>query len=84
MLTAPQQDWAAYEAKARPHDAAWLRSLSPQQRFEIYAGLFNLIREMRLGQGDWSKLDAWHWQHKLAARRRVVEALRKLDQLRDE
>ena len=84
MLSAPRQDWTAYQAMAYPHDAAWLRGLTPQQRFRIYEDLHALILSARPERRDWSTLEAWRWQQKAATRLRVVEALHKLDQLRHE
>jgi hypothetical protein len=82
MLTPPQQDWSFYEAVTRPHEAKWLRSLTPEQSFQIYADLYQFIFEARRRRRDWSKLETWHWQQKLETRQRMVEAFRQLDQIR--
>jgi hypothetical protein len=82
MLDAPRQDWAFYEERARSADQAWLRSLTPQEGFVLYADMFNLIWKARRSlKGDWGRLDEWRWREKLALRLRMVEAFWKRDEL---
>jgi len=69
---------------AYPHDAAWLRRLTPAQRFAIYRDLYGFLLEARRGRGDWSRLEEWNWQQKVDTRLRVVSALAKRDQLHHE
>jgi hypothetical protein len=80
MLTAPQQDWPLYQSMSTAADRAWLRSLSPAQRFAIYQAFFNAIHNARGGGGDRQRLARSRWQEKLAIRRRMVEAFQQLDQ----
>jgi hypothetical protein len=82
MADVPQQDWAAYEARTAESDAAWIRGLTPEDRFALYADLFRIIWGARRGPGDWERLDRWHWDQKLATRLRLVDAFRKLDEVR--
>jgi hypothetical protein len=85
MLDAPQHDWSYYEAKTRDSDAAWNRGLSTQERFDLYASLFNTIWNARQSlPGDWDRLDNQRWQEKLTMRRRMVDAFHKLDEFRRE
>lgn len=79
MGFAPQHDWQAYETVTAKSDAAWLRSLSAEDKFAIYADMFNLIWAARQGQG-WEQLEKWAWEEKLALRKRMVDAYRKLDE----
>jgi hypothetical protein len=84
MLDAPQHDWSFYEAKTRDSDAAWIRGLSTKERFDLYASLFNTLWNARQNlPGDWERLDNQRWQEKLELRRKMVEALRKLDEYRE-
>jgi hypothetical protein len=84
MGFAPQQNWAAYEKLTRADHAAWLRSLTPQDRFALYSDMFNVIRAARDSRIDQDRLDRWLWKQKVAARMRQVEAFTKLDQWRSE
>ena len=83
MVQAPQQDWVFYEALTRANEVQRLRSLRPQERFAIYEDLYRLISDGRR-LGDWARLDAWRWKQKTALRQRLVDAYRRLDQLRSE
>ena len=80
MAFAPQQDWSVYESLTHAEYGEWLRGLSPQDRFALYSDMFNLIQSSREAGGDWDRLEKWHWEQKLAARMRQVEAFSKLDQ----
>jgi hypothetical protein len=84
MLDAPQQDWAYYEARCRASEIAWMRSLTPQEKFALYADLFNLIWSARRQPGDWQRLDDWAWRKKLALRDQQVHAFAQLDARRRE
>jgi hypothetical protein len=81
MIDPPKQDWDAYEVRARKTDAAWLRSLTPNERFTLYQDLFGLVCAARHVPGNWERLDRWSWQQKLALRVRLVDAYRKRDQM---
>jgi hypothetical protein len=84
MLDAPQHDWSFYEAKTRGSDAAWNCGLSTQERFDLYASLFNTIWNARQKlPGDWERLEEIRWQEKLEVRQKLVHAFRKLDQYRE-
>jgi hypothetical protein len=81
MLDAPRQDWAFFEERARPVEAAWLRGLTTDERFALYNDMFNVIWQARRNlEGDWERLDDLRWQQKLALRLRMVEAFQKMDQ----
>jgi hypothetical protein len=85
MAVLPQHDWSYYEARLGESDAAWLRSLSIGDRFSLYEDLFNILWTARRKMpGDWARLDQYHWEEKVALRRRTVEAFSKLDQARRE
>jgi len=84
MFVAPQQNWKLYEAMTAESDAARQRSLTVQQKYELYCDMFNLMWAARSGPGNWERLDQWRWEEKLKLRRRMVEAFAKLDQLRNE
>jgi len=43
MATVPQQNWTIDEQLTKRENAEWVRALSPQQRFAIYADLFDVI-----------------------------------------
>lgn len=84
MLTAPQQNWSMYEALARKENREWIRGMSPEERFAIYEGLFNLIWTARRDPQEAERLDRWQWKQKLGQRLRAAEAFAKLDQIRRE
>lgn len=85
MATAPQQNWSYYDSRVQPVDADWLRSLSVEERFQLYNGLYSvLLQGRRTMPGDWDRLDQFQWAEKLKLRRRMVEAFSKLDDLRRE
>jgi hypothetical protein len=83
MLDAPRQDWRAYEERTRAGNVAWLRALTAQDRFALYCDLFDLIHQSRDPRVDLDRLEQRRWQQKLAARQRVVEAYRRLDEWRE-
>jgi hypothetical protein len=83
MAGAPKQNWSLYRQLTRQSDAEWIRSLTPSQRFDLYADLFDIIWQSRQGSGDWKRLEEWHWKEKVAMRLRMVEAFRKLDEFRE-
>jgi hypothetical protein len=84
MLDAPQQNWAEYTNLTRSEDEASIRGMTVSERFSIYADLFNVIWNARRDLGNWERLDRWRWDQKLAARRQLVDAFNKLDELRRE
>lgn len=79
MSIAPQHDWRLYDSMASESEAAWLRGLTPADRYTIYADLFQLVWESRQREGDWERLDRWNWQTKLAMRQRMLTAYRGRD-----
>jgi hypothetical protein len=74
MIDAPQQDWSLYKAMSRQSDAAWIRSLSPADRFELYADLFDLIWEARRTLPFGDRVDDRHWRQKVEVRQRLTNA----------
>jgi hypothetical protein len=85
MSFAPQHDWEGYATRTSVADAAWIRSLSVSDRFDIYADMFNLAWEARRASktGDWAAMDEWRWQQKLAQRMKCVEAYQRMDGIRN-
>jgi hypothetical protein len=82
---APQQNWALVENRLREEDAIWLRSLTMHERFTLYSDLVKTLRNARNQiPSDWERLEKRNWEEKLAIRRRLTEALSKLDQWRSE
>jgi hypothetical protein len=73
-----------YESPARKENAEWIRSLSPEERFAIYEGLFDLIWTAQRDPQETERLEHWRWELKVAQRLRAVEAFAKLDQIRRE
>jgi hypothetical protein len=85
MLDTPQHDWSYYEAITRESDAALTREMSTNERFDLYASLFNTIWNARRQlPGDWERIDNQRWQEKLALRTRMVKAFHQLDEFRRE
>jgi hypothetical protein len=83
MLDAPRQNWSAYEARVRAADEQWLRSLTVDQKFALYCDFFDALHNSRDPAVNREQLERWRWQQKLAARRRQVEAFRRLDEWRE-
>jgi hypothetical protein len=81
MADVPQQDWLFYEAQTQADHVAWVRGLSPQDRFALYEDLFNLVWSARDDRGDWRRLERWHWDQKVATRLRLCDAFSKLDHI---
>jgi hypothetical protein len=85
MATAAQQDWSYYKTRERESDAAWLRSLSIGERFELYEDMYGVLWAARSGMpGNWARLEQRQWAEKVAVRQRMVEAFSKRDQLQRE
>ena len=85
MLDAPQHDWSFYESKTQASDAECARNLTFAERFALYASLFNMIWNSRQNlSGNWEQSERERWEEKLEVRRRMVDAFRKLDELRRE
>jgi hypothetical protein len=84
MANAPRQDWTAYRKRVKQCDAAWLRALSTDERFALYADLFDMIWEARGNRGMGERLESWSWNQKVASRLRQVRAFAKLDELHRE
>jgi hypothetical protein len=83
MINAPRQDWRAYAERARASDAAWIRGLTLNDRFDLYSDLFGIIWE---AQHEWEnpRLERWNWDRKVAMRLRLVEAFGEMDKLNRE
>lgn len=80
MPDAPQQDWPLYDSMCREAEMAWLRSLTPADKFAIYNDLFNVVWEARKKLGVNERLDEWEWQQKLELRLRLVKSYAKWDE----
>ena len=84
MLKVSDEARAEYQKRVREHDSAWARQLTPAERFALYEDLYGVLSEARANLGDWSQLEDWSWQEKVALRRRLVSAFAKLDQVYSE
>jgi len=81
MVDAPQQDWSYYEARSRAANAEWLRSLTSAERLAMYEDLFQIYWDARRNSsGNLHQLDQSQWDEKLAMRRRLIEAFRRMDE----
>jgi hypothetical protein len=77
-----RHDWTSIELLARASDEKRLREATPQEKFRVYASLYNAIWNARRHTiGASRKLDQWVWEKKLAQRLRMVKAFIRLDQL---
>jgi hypothetical protein len=82
MLSAPRQDWTKLAELSQPVDAEWLRTLSLEDRYAIYRGLFNTV--LSAGSEDSRRrVEEWAWRNKLDLLRRQREAFQRLDRQRD-
>jgi hypothetical protein len=81
MADVPRQDWAYYEAKTAAEEAAWIRGLTPNDRFALYQDMFRIVWGPDRDPAVRQRLEDWAWQEKLAMRLRFVEAFHKLDEI---
>jgi len=82
VMFAPRRDWTDFENRTRAAEIAWLRGLTPADKFAIYCDLFSLVHQVHDPRVDRHRLEQRRWQQKLADRRIAVEAFRKLDEWR--
>jgi hypothetical protein len=71
MPFAPQQDWKFYESLASPIDRAHARSLTRQQKLEIYKDLYRLVCRPDTSS---LRLQDQHWREKLLLREKMLRA----------
>jgi hypothetical protein len=81
VMDAPRQDWEAYRRLAAASDAAWVRGLSPSERFDLYADLFDIIWKAPRDPAQWERLERARWDAKLAIRLRLVDAFMRMDEI---
>jgi hypothetical protein len=82
MSDTPQRDWAYFETISREYRIARLRNMSPEEKFVVYADMYNTIWNARQKLSlDRKRLDASRWEQKRAIRVRLAEAFAKLDEL---
>lgn len=82
MLTPPRQNWKMFAEMSRVSDATWLRSLSPDERYAIYRGLFNAVLTASHADGR-ARVEEWAWPNKLERLRKQRDAFLRLDRHRD-
>ena len=82
MLSAPRQDWKAYEEKCQAAHLEWLRSLTDQDTLALYEGFHELAAAHRDDSDGIKRLEVMRWREKLAIRRRMCDAFLELDRLR--
>jgi hypothetical protein len=77
-----RHDWSYIESLARASNQNRLRESTPQEKFRVYASLYNAIWNARRHTiRDSRNLEQWTWKKKLACRLRMVKAFARLDQL---
>lgn len=82
MDFAPKRDWKFYEQSVAMNNAVRTATLSPEERFEIYANYFDTLRQAKQGIVDQDALDRNRWIEKLAMRDRQVKIFHAMDDLK--
>ena len=82
MLSAPRHDWQKLAELSQASDAQWLRSLSPDARYAIYRGLFNVVWKNGSAESR-SRVEDWAWRNKLERLQLQRDAFLRLDRQRD-
>ena len=80
MNFAPQRNWDLYNKTIAEHECQRGDTQTPEQKFAIYADLFNLIHQ---ATSDHNRNSVWEEQRlekKLAFRRKMVHACLHLNQ----
>ena len=72
------------EEMRRPGHVAWLRSLTPEQGYQILLDLHRFADACPMTAEERERLDRWRWERKLEERLRIVAALQALDRLREQ
>jgi hypothetical protein len=77
-----RRDWASYEHGCRKDHVEWLRSLSPADALELLEDFHRFASSFETGDAGTKRLEKQRWADKLTRRRRLVEALMRLDRIR--
>lgn len=79
MSFAPQQNWELYRSLTDIHQREFLRNLSANQRFRLYAEMYQMVCGERRDGDQWRRLERRRWEQKLALRLRMVKAFAAMD-----
>ncbi len=82
MLDAPKQNWQLYEKLRRRYQQG-ARNLSPSQSFSIFQDLWSLTYGRMMSSEIKEHIAQIRWEEKLAIRRKIVKAFKKLDEMRN-
>jgi len=81
MSPATRRRWDVYEERCRREHVEWLRSLSPSRALELYEDFHRFVASLKGEPGESERLEKYRWREKLALRKRLVAALRRLDEV---
>ena len=80
MDFAPQHDWQYYDSIVAKFENARDQAQTPEEKFERYASLYNLIHSAKPKRAPDHPLEIARWQEKLQLRRKMARIFRKLDE----
>jgi hypothetical protein len=71
------EDWMICAGKTRAEYLEWLRSLTPEQSWEVYCRIMRVAAEFPMPPDVEAKIRERKWQEKLEGRRLFVELARR-------
>jgi len=77
MAFAPQHDWETYDSIVSKHELKRQLAMTPQEKFERYANLFNLVHSAKARRTCDHPAEQQRWKDKLNNRMRWVKAFSK-------
>ncbi len=80
ILDAPKQNWQLYE-KLRRRYLRPARDLSPSESFQIFQDLWSLTFGRMMSSEIKERIVQIHRQEKLAIRKKMVKAFKRLDEM---
>lgn len=80
MAFAPQQNWQLYESLTGKRDAEKFAAMDPQQKFDRYVNLFDLLHAARLKRNFDRVAESDRWEEKKSLRLRMVGLFLKMDE----
>lgn len=76
---APQQNWQKYNALIASHELERAVHLTPEEKFEHYAALFDLIHSTKPQRSCDHLLEIQRWSEKVKIRKQWIKAVKELE-----
>ena len=74
MAFAPQHDWETYDSIVSKHELKRQLAMTPQEKFERYANLFNMLHAAKPNRSWDHPAEVQRWKEKLEIRMRYLNA----------